>query len=136
MEVYVFLQAGRHIGLLDTLLLCILTAVIGSFLVRKQGLETLLRGRASMMNGQLPVSEMFHGFCIVIAGALLITPGFVTDTIGFLLLIPPVRDLLRTYLSKHFDGVVETQTYRRRDDGVIEGEYRRVDEPDNGRDSG
>ena len=89
-----------------------------------------------MMNGQLPVSEMFHGFCIVIAGALLITPGFVTDTIGFLLLIPPVRDLLRTYLSKHFDGVVETQTYRRRDDGVIEGEYRRVDEPDNGRDSG
>ena len=105
-EVFVFIQAGQEIGVFRTLLLCVLTAGIGGLLVKRQGLEVLFRGRQSMQQGMMPVEELFDGFCIVVAGAMLMTPGFVTDILGFSLLIPPVRRLLRHFVSQkmHFSA--------------------------------
>ena len=126
-EVYAFITVGEEVGILRTLLLCVLTAIIGGLLVRQQGLETLIKAQQGLQGGMLPMDALFTGFCLVIAGALLLTPGFVTDTIGFLLLVPNFRNLLRHVLTKHGKFKVESNTRPRntRDD-VIEGDYETV----------
>ena len=103
-EIFVFLSVGEEIGILTTLLLAFLTAIIGGALVRFQGLMALQMGRESLMAGRMPVQEIFDGFCLVAAGALLITPGFVTDTVGFALLIPKVRQALREKLGERMQA--------------------------------
>lgn len=128
-EVFTFIQVGGEIGVLKTLLLCVLTALIGGYIVRQQGLETLMKAQVSLRKGNLPLSELFDGFCIVIAGALLLTPGFVTDIIGFCLLIPFLRQILRKILSKYsqFQTLTPHPTSRPKD-GVIEGDYEHVND--------
>jgi UPF0716 protein FxsA len=101
LEIAVFIQAGKWIGLWPTVGIVILTAVVGTALLRIQGLSTIARARESLEAGQLPVAEVFDGLCLLIGGALLLTPGFITDALGFLLLIPPVRLLLRRWWGKH-----------------------------------
>lgn len=133
-EVMVFLAVGGEIGFLRTFLICVLTALIGSFLVQKQGIETLFRGRAALDQGVFPAQELFDGFCIVIAGAMLITPGFVTDTLGFSLLIPKIRSLLQDRVTLYINKRA-AQAQRRRDPfhqdhGDIEGTYQRLDRDD------
>jgi len=95
LEIAVFIQIGGVIGLGWTLGLILLTAVLGSLALRLQGLATLSRARLLLDRGELPAKELFDGFCLVIAGVLLLTPGFVTDTLGALLFLPPLRDWLR-----------------------------------------
>lgn len=134
-EVYAFIQVGDEIGVLKTLLLCVLTAAIGGYLVRQQGLETLMKAQNGLRTGQLPLTALFDGFCIVVAGALLLTPGFVTDTIGFSLLVPFLRKALQAALSKYGNFKVMGEhaqgptNQTRPKDGVIEGDYERVNEP-------
>ena len=91
LEVAVFIQVGGAIGVWPTIAATIATALAGSLLLRAQGLATLMRARAQMDQGQLPAREMFEGVCLVLAGALLLVPGFVTDVIGLLLFVPPLR---------------------------------------------
>jgi UPF0716 protein FxsA len=93
-EVGVFIQVGGLIGLLPTLALCVLTAAIGTVCIRQQGFNLVNRARAQLEAVEAPVFELISSVCLVIAGVLLLTPGFVTDTAGFLLLLPPVRRLL------------------------------------------
>jgi UPF0716 protein FxsA len=93
-EIAVFIQAGDLIGLWPTIALVILTAIIGTAMLRQQGLATLGRLRSTMDRGELPVRELFDGACLLLAGALLLTPGFLTDAVGFLLLVPPVRAIV------------------------------------------
>jgi len=129
-EISVFIAVGDEIGILATLLLCLLTALIGGFLVRQQGLNTLFKGRQALNQGYLPVEEIFDGFCIVISGAMLITPGFVTDIIGFSLLAPHIRGLLRKHLAKRMEFYMETDGRKysaRPKDDIIEGEYEKMD---------
>ncbi|MFH1805723.1 MAG: FxsA family protein [Pseudomonadota bacterium] len=90
-EIAVFIQAGALIGLWPTIAIVILTAVAGTALMRAQGLQTLARAQQEMDQGNMPLGPLFDGLCLLIAGMLLLTPGFVTDTIGFLLLVPPLR---------------------------------------------
>ncbi|OKH87346.1 FxsA family protein [Thalassospira sp. TSL5-1] len=90
-EIAVFIQAGELIGLWPTIAIVILTAILGTSLMRVQGLQTLARAQQELDRGEMPIGPLFDGVCILIAGILLLTPGFVTDTIGFLLLIPPLR---------------------------------------------
>lgn len=90
-EIGLFIEVGGILGLWPTLGIVVLTAVLGTALLRAQGLAAFSRAQASMAEGRLPVEEVVHGFCLVIAGALLLTPGFLTDTIGFLLFVPAVR---------------------------------------------
>lgn len=90
-EMYLLIKVGGYIGALPTILLVMATAVLGVLLLRIQGIMTLTRGLSRLQGGELPAREVVEGLLLAVAGALLLTPGFVTDSFGFLLLIPPVR---------------------------------------------
>ncbi len=99
LEIAVFVAVGGQIGLWPTLGAVVATALAGSVLLRVQGLSTLYRAREHMERGELPVRELFDGVCLVFAGALLLTPGFVTDGVGLLLFLPPFRAAIRRGLG-------------------------------------
>jgi UPF0716 protein FxsA len=90
-EIYLLIQVGQVIGAGWTILLVVLTAVIGVWLLRIQGLSTLTRAQRRLQENELPAREILEGMALVVAGAFLLTPGFFTDTLGFLLLFPPTR---------------------------------------------
>ena len=123
-----------EIGLGSALLFALLTAIIGGSVVRMQGMQTILSIRESMDHGRIPTSEIFDGFCLVAAGALLITPGFLTDAIGFSLLIPLFRTFLRGIIKNHTTWSVNTSGFTHRaprDPNIIEGEYETLDPESN-----
>jgi UPF0716 protein FxsA len=93
-EIAVFIESGNRFGLWPTVLAVVATAVLGAALLRWQGLSTLARASKSLQRNEIPVMEIFTGLCLVAAGALLLTPGFITDTIGFALFVPPFRNIL------------------------------------------
>lgn len=93
-EIAVFIEVGGIIGLWPTIAIVVATALLGAAMLRRQGLATLLRARAELEAQRLPVRELFDGLCLLLGGALLLTPGFVTDAVGFALLIPPLRAVL------------------------------------------
>ena len=90
-EIYLLISVGRVIGAGTTIAVVILTAVVGAWLLRIQGLSTLMRIQQSTAAGKLPAQELIEGLILLITGALLLTPGFFTDGIGFALLVPPIR---------------------------------------------
>jgi UPF0716 protein FxsA len=94
---------GGSIGITYTLLLCVLTAIIGSVLIRRQGLSTLFSAQSELNHGNFPARDIFDGVCLVISGALLLTPGFFTDTIGFMMLVPYIRNRLFVIIPKYVD---------------------------------
>ncbi|WP_299399651.1 FxsA family protein [Pelagibius sp.] len=100
LEIAVFIEVGSALGVWPTIAATVATAIAGSLLLRAQGLATLLRARVQMDQGQLPAREMFEGICLVLAGALLLVPGFVTDALGLLLFVPPFRELLRRFIGQ------------------------------------
>ena len=116
-EMWILIEVGGWIGALPTIGLVVLTATIGLSLLKQQGLSTLMRARRKMDEGAIPASELVSGVMIAVGGALLLTPGFVTDALGFALLIPQTRQWL---LFKLID--------RYRDKIVIEGEFHRFDD--------
>jgi UPF0716 protein FxsA len=91
LEIYLLIKVGGIIGAFPTIFLVVFTAVLGAWLIRLQGFSTVRRVRESFARGEIPAVEMLGGVLLAIAGALLLTPGFFTDSIGFLLLIPAVR---------------------------------------------
>ena len=92
-EIAVFIVVGQYIGLLPTLAMILLTAIVGSALLRIQGFGLLQRIRVETEQGRVPGRELVHGVMILVAGILLIVPGFITDALGLLLFVPAVRDL-------------------------------------------
>ena len=94
-EIALFITIGGQIGLVPTLVIVVATAVLGAFLLRRQGLGTIARAQAKMERGEIPFDALFDALCLFLAGAFLLTPGFLTDTFGFLLLTPLVRAALR-----------------------------------------
>ncbi len=90
-ELYVLIRVGARIGAFSTIALCVLTAVVGGFLIRWQGWQTLMEAQRRIAMGYPPAAEMLHGAMLVLAGVMLFTPGFISDTLGFLLLVPAVR---------------------------------------------
>ena len=101
-EIALLVLIGQQIGLGPTLVLVIITAVVGSYLVSRQGRDTWLQLRADLTAGALPGKTLAHGAMILVAGALLLTPGFLTDAIGFALLIPPVREAVRRWFVRRY----------------------------------
>lgn len=97
-EMYLLIEVGGQIGTLPTIGLVMLTAVIGVALLKKQGLATLTRGLGRMQRGEAPIGEMAEGILLAVAGALLLTPGFVTDAVGFMLLWPPTRVIVARWM--------------------------------------
>ncbi len=117
-EIAVFLQVVQWIGVLDTLGLMLLIALGGAWLVKRQGVGTLARMRRELDDGRIPTGPMTDGGLLAVAGFLLLVPGFVTDAFGLLLLLPPVRALVRTWLGRRF--TVRTQIQRRRSSGYLD----------------
>ncbi|MGV6858590.1 MAG: FxsA family protein [bacterium] len=100
-EIYFLIKVGSVIGAFPTLLIVIGTAILGSWLLRQQGMATMMRYQKSILQGKLPAQEMIEGVALVIGGILLLTPGFVTDIIGFLCLVPVTRQgIVRWVMSK------------------------------------
>lgn len=111
LEIAVFVKAGGYLGLWPTIGAVVLTAVIGSALLRHQGLSTLARAQESLAAGRLPMNEVFDGLCILVGGILLLTPGFITDTVGFMLLVPAVRPILRRLTRRYFVNAPEMHVW-------------------------
>ena len=99
LEIIVFILVGGQIGVILTLVMIFVTAVLGSILLRIQGFATLNAIQQSSSSGKMPGRELVNGVMILIAGVLLLTPGFVTDSIGFLLFFPPFRAFLWSSLA-------------------------------------
>ena len=115
-EIYLFIQIGGQIGAFNTILIILLTAVVGIYFVRLQGLNTLRSGVAQLYRKQIPIYEMVSGAALAVAALLLITPGFATDVLGFLLILPFTRNIIFKYLGKKY-------TKGKAKDDLIEGEY-------------
>ena len=102
LELYVIIQVAGGIGTGQTILLLILVSVAGAWMVRRSGLGVLNQIRARLSRGELPAAELVDGLLILVAGALMLTPGFITDAVGLLLLFLPTRVLVRSLLMRHF----------------------------------
>ncbi len=100
------LRVGARIGPAPTLGIIVITAIVGAALTRAQGLRTLTRYQQALAEGRLPHREVMDGLMILVAGAVLLTPGFLTDAVGFLLLVPSVRGVVRQRLGKALKGRV------------------------------
>ena len=131
-EIALFIQIGGLIGLWPTLATVVLTAILGTILVRSQGLAELNRLRGSLNDLRDPTEPLAHGAMILFSGALLLTPGFFTDAAGFALLAPPVRAALLRYIRSRVK--VESFSYgeRRREPfpdrpDIIDGEFEEID---------
>ncbi len=100
-EIYFLIKVGSIIGAFPTILIVIGTAILGSWLLRQQGMATMMRYQQNLQQGKLPAQEMMEGVALVIGGILLLTPGFFTDIVGFLCLIPVTRvGIVRWVMSK------------------------------------
>jgi UPF0716 protein FxsA len=99
-EIYVLLQVGQAIGPVNTIGLLILISVVGAWLAKREGLGVLRRMQRSIDSGRVPGAELVDGFLILLAGALMLTPGFLTDILAILLLLPPVRAVVRRELRR------------------------------------
>jgi UPF0716 protein FxsA len=142
-EIAILINVGEQIGGWYTVAIVIVTAFAGAHLVRQQGLSTLMQAQQKMQAGAMPGQEMAEGLLLVIAGVLLVTPGFVTDGIGFLLSLPMTRPLIAKGLVKHLSIKVVNPSFNGnfaqhqqphstgRSDEIIEGEFEHKDKPAN-----
>jgi len=144
LELFILLQLGARIGLINTISLIVVTGALGATLTRQQGLRTLANIKSSMNQGKVPTSDIVDGFLILIAGIVLLTPGIMTDAFGFFLLIPPCRALIRATAIEAFKKNVKVVTPfqqgqqprqqdeprrpRPSDDGIIDVEATTVDD--------
>jgi UPF0716 protein FxsA len=128
-ELYVLIEVGSEIGALTTIWLVILTALLGGWMVRQQGLGVMFRIREQMQRGEPPGIEILEGALLLIMGVLLLLPGFITDALGFLLLIPPLRRWLILHWLKRRGTITAVHVdEERRQSYFIEGEYYRDDQ--------
>lgn len=115
-ELFIIVWASSHIGIWSMISLIILTGLIGSTLARRQGIAILRRAQTNMQNGQLPGEEVIDGICIFIGGFALLMPGFITDTIGLILLLPFTRPMFKDWIKAIFQNMINrgnTIIYRR-----------------------
>jgi UPF0716 protein FxsA len=136
-EIALFIQVGDAIGLWPTLAIVVLTAIAGTALMRAQGIMTLKRLQSSMAEGRNPTDPIAQGAMILVAGVLLLTPGFFTDAVGFALLLPPVRILLIRWIAAKiasggiaYSSTTSTRQSTRQGTQTIDGEYSVLDEDD------
>ena len=126
LEMYILIEVGGFIGALNTIGLVLLTALLGLMLLRQQGFRTLLNARNKLMQAELPTEELVTGIFLAVGGALLLTPGFVTDFIGFMCLLPFTRSFLMSLIATSFFDVSGfSQKKEEKQGNWIEGEYKK-----------
>ena len=108
-EITIFITVGSNIGVLNTIAIILITALVGIFLVRKRGLSLLFNARQNMSDGMMPTEEIKGGIFLLISGLLLITPGFFTDFIGFAVFLKPVQNFISIKAKNYF--VSRTRRY-------------------------
>jgi len=106
-EIALFVAIGERLGIVTTLVIVVATALIGSVLVSRQGSGALSNIQTAIARGEMPGKELAHGAMILVAAVLLITPGFLTDVVGFLLLVPAVREAIRRIGERRFRNRVQ-----------------------------
>ena len=122
LELFILVKLGNLVGVAPTIALVIVTGVLGAWLARVQGLGVVRRLRSELAEGRLPAEAVIDGLLILVAGAVLLTPGLITDTLGFVLLVPPGRAAIRKIVAGAFARKVNRQ-----DPTVIDVEWRRED---------
>ena len=143
-EIWVLLQVGQLLGVLQTVVLLVVMSLLGAYLLRREGARTWRAFRAALTSGRLPAAEVADGALVIFGGALLLTPGFATDAFGLLCVVPPTRAVLRRLLTRQVArrlqvgavlGGARGSSRRTPSDTVVDGEVvRPPDEP--GRPSG
>jgi UPF0716 protein FxsA len=132
-ELYVLIEVGGEIGALPTIALSVFTALLGGLLARLQGFSVLFRAQEQMAREELPAIELLEGAMLLVVGLALLLPGFITDAIGFLLLITPVRRAVIIRLLRSRGILRPGEPLRPREGstrGYIEGEFRRHEHRD------
>jgi UPF0716 protein FxsA len=125
-EIYLLLQVGSVIGAFWTIFLVVFTAALGAWLLRQQGFSTFRRFQESLAQGVIPAYEMIEGPIILLGGALLLTPGFITDIIGFACLVPSLRKKIAQYvLENHLIQASSVFQEKASKVNVLEGEFRK-----------
>ena len=130
-EIYFLISVGQVIGTIWTVFLVVFTAVLGAALLRSQGLSTLRRVQEASARGEIPALEMIEGLMLLLGGALLLTPGFFTDAIGFICLITPLRQaVIRYWIKRHGASMQGQSSHNSASKGprTLEGEYWKDDE--------
>jgi len=131
-ELYFMVQVGAEIGAFSTVALVVFTAALGGVLVRLQGFTTAMRVRESMERGEIPAIEMMEGALLLVAGLSLLLPGFITDAIGFICLVPAVRRGMVLWFLKRSNVIwpasSSVQPKSDSDPRIIDAEYRREDD--------
>lgn len=107
LEIGVLIVSGNILGVPATILLVILTGVLGAWLAKKEGLQTLRLAQLQLQQGQIPSGVILDGLCILVGGVVLLTPGFITDILGFILLIPITRSFIKAGMKKWFDKMLQ-----------------------------
>lgn len=128
LEIYLLIQVGSVVGAIPTVFLVVFTAVLGGLLIRVQGISTLTRLQQTMQRGEIPALEMFEGAVLIFAGAMLLTPGFFTDTLGFLALITPLRRRLILRTLRRFPPKTGSANSTDPANRTLEAEYWREDD--------
>ncbi|GAE27900.1 FxsA protein [Halalkalibacter wakoensis JCM 9140] len=111
LEIAVLILSGNIIGVWPTILLIIATGVLGAWLAKKEGLQALRLAQLQTQQGQLPSTVILDGLCILVGGVVLLTPGFITDAIGFFLLVPVTRTYAKALLLKMFNQLVKNGNF-------------------------
>ena len=124
LEIYLFIKIGAQIGALNTILLIFVTAVTGIIYARYEGLNTLKSGFSQMIKNEIPAYEMISGAAIAFGALLLIIPGFATDTLGFLIILPLTRKLIFGKLSTKFKDKTKEKN------NFIDGEFEDIEDDD------
>ncbi|AXN32202.1 FxsA family protein [Vibrio coralliilyticus] len=153
-EIGLFISVGGYLGLWPTIALVLLTAFVGASLVRSQGLQTLMSVQNRLQQGELPAQQILEGVMLAVSGVLLLTPGFMTDALGMLVLLPAPRAAMAKYLMSKmtvqsvgggFQGGFGSGNFQQgpfdqdpfnqqpKDGNTFEGEYERKDGDDNNR---
>ena len=115
-EIYLLIKLGQNFGAITSILLVIFTGILGAYLAKMEGLRTLFRLQETLREGGMPGEELLDALLIALAGLVLITPGFITDAVGFLLLVPFTRILVKNWLKERLRS---KSTFRDEDDVII-----------------
>ncbi|SDH33072.1 UPF0716 protein FxsA [Alteribacillus persepolensis] len=108
LEIGVLILSGNTLGIWPTIFLIILTGIIGAWLAKREGLQTVRAAQLQLQNGQVPGGLVLDGICILVGGAVLLTPGFITDAAGFFLLFPYTRNIVKALLEKIFASLLKS----------------------------
>ena len=134
-EVILFITVGKYIGLWNTIFIIIMTGIVGAILVKSQGINILNKALGEIRSNKVPIFSIFEGIAILIAGAFLLTPGFLTDTLGCILLVPKARNIIINYITMYLKKrtIYKEKTMYNSNEGdkknkIFEGSFEEVDD--------